>query len=375
MILLDRTILRRFLSSFLLLFAVFFVLAVSLDVILQIDEFVEAAKVAVSSERFGTFGEGLAVAILNFHGPRLFQFFGFMVGLVAVAAAGFTLSSMVKHRELVAILSAGVGLVRVGLVILAGAFLLNMLALLNSELVLPRLAPLLLRQHNAILAEGVREFEVPLTVDGRNALLRARSFDPEEGRIEGVLVLRRDDAGRATERISATSAVWDADAGGWRLEQGESTTIRVQGEETPTDRVVRETRPIEVHETDLSPKSLLVRRSAQYAQLLSLSEISSLRQGSGPEADVLARAYYGRFAQVAVNLLVLTIALPCFLLREPRPLLGQSAKAAAIAVPGILGSIAVMSIEIPGLPPALSTFLPAALLLPIAVSRIVWLRT
>ena len=48
MILLDRTILRRFLSSFLLLFAVFFVLAVSLDVILQIDEFVEAAKVAVS---------------------------------------------------------------------------------------------------------------------------------------------------------------------------------------------------------------------------------------------------------------------------------------------------------------------------------------
>ena len=201
MILLDRTILRRFLSSFLLLFAVFFVLAVSLDVILQIDEFVEAAKVAVSSERFGTFGEGLAVAILNFHGPRLFQFFGFMVGLVAVAAAGFTLSSMVKHRELVAILSAGVGMVRVGLVILAGAFLLNMLALLNSELVLPRLAPLLLRQHNAILAEGVREFEVPLTVDGRNALLRARSFDPEEGRIEGVLVLRRDDAGRATERI------------------------------------------------------------------------------------------------------------------------------------------------------------------------------
>ena len=51
MILLDRTIVRRFLSSFLLLFAVFFVLAVSLDVILQIDEFVEAAKVAVARGR------------------------------------------------------------------------------------------------------------------------------------------------------------------------------------------------------------------------------------------------------------------------------------------------------------------------------------
>ncbi|MFM1889658.1 MAG: hypothetical protein RLZZ565_415, partial [Planctomycetota bacterium] len=175
MILLDRTIIRRFLSSFLLLFAVFFVLAVSLDVILQIDEFVEAAKAAVASGRFGSFAEGLAVGIFNFHGPRLFQFFAFMVGLVAVAAAGFTLSSMVKHRELVAIMSAGVGLVRVGLVILGGAFLLNMLALLNCELLLRRLAALLMRQHNAILAEGIREFEVPLTVDGRNALLRART--------------------------------------------------------------------------------------------------------------------------------------------------------------------------------------------------------
>lgn len=375
MILLDRTILLRFLGSFLLLFAVFFVLAVSLDVILQIDEFVDAAKAAVAAGRFDSFAGGLLAAILNFHGPRLFQFFGFMVGLVAIAAAGFTLSSMVKHRELVAMLSAGIGLVRVGLVLLAGAFLLNMAALLNSELVLPRLAPLLLRQHNAILAAGVREFEVPLTVDGGNALLRARAFDPERGRLEGVLVLRRDDAGRATERIAASAATWDSAAGAWRLEQGESVSIRVPGEETPIDRVVRETRPIELHETDLSPKGLLVRRSKQYAQMLSLAEISALRQGSGPEADVLARAYYGRFAQVAVNLLVLVIALPCFLLREPRPLLGQSAKAAAIAVPGILGSIAVMSVEIPGLPPALSTFLPAALLLPIAVARIVWLRT
>ncbi len=376
MILLDRTIFRRFLGSFLLLFAVFFVLAVSLDVILQVDEFVDAAKAAVEAGRFESLAAGLVAAVFNFHGPRIFQFFGFMVGLVSVAAMGFTLSSMVKHRELVAIMSAGVGLVRVGLVMVAGAFVLNLVALANSEFVVPRLAPLLMRQHDAILAGGVREFEVPLTVDGSNALLRARAFDPETAELTDVLVLRRDEMGRATERLVASAAVWDEPASAWRLEGGMATRIRVPGEAPDAaERVVRTSEAVSEFASDLSPKSLLVRQSSQYAQMLSLGEMAELRRGSGPEADVLSRAYYGRFAVIAVNLLVLVIALPCFLLREPRALLGQSARAAAIAVPGILGSIAVMSVEVPGLPPALSTFLPAALLLPVAVGRVVWLRT
>ena len=376
MILLDRVVLRRFLGSFLLLFAIFFLLAVALDVVLQIDEFVDVSKEAVAAGRFESLPVAVAVAILDFHGPRLFQLFGFMVGLVAVAAAGFTLSSMVKHRELVAIAAAGIGLVRVGLVILAGAFALNLLALVNGELVLPRLAPMLMRKHDAILARGLREYEVPLTRDADNALLRAVRFDPDAGRLDEPLLLRRDDLGRAVERISARSAVWDEDASAWILEDGEAIEIRAAGEDAAAgDRVVRRSRPIDRIETDLSPSSLLVRRSAEYAQLLGLVEIQRLREGAGPEADVLARAYYGRFAQVAVNLLVLATVLPCFLLREPRPLLAQSARAAAIAVPGILGSIAVMTVEIPGLSPALSAFLPAALLLPIAAARLAWLES
>jgi len=283
---------------------------------------------------------------------------------------------MVKHRELVALMSAGVGLVRVGLAIILGAFALNLLGLVNSEVLVPRLAPLLLREHNSILAAGVREYEVPLTRDAANALLRASSFDPKQGRLRGVLIIRRDEAGRASERITAAAATYEEDARGWRLEGGESIVIRAGDEPVATgDRAMQERRAAEFFESDLSPKTLLVRRSAQYSQMLSLAEIAALRQGSGPEADVLARAYYGRFAQIAVNLLILVIALPCFLLREPRPLLGSSVQAAVIAVPGILGSIAIMSIEVPGLPPALSTFLPAAILLPVAVARLVWLRT
>jgi len=376
MILLDRVILLRFLGSFLLLFAIFFTMAVALDVVLQIDEFVDVSKEAVAAGRYESLPVAVTVAILDFHGPRIFQFFGFVVGLVAVAAAGFTLSSMVKHRELVAIASAGVGLVRVGLVILAAAFALNLVALVNGELVLPRLAPMLLRKHDAILARGLREYEVPLTRDADNALLRAARFDPEGGRLVDVLLLRRDESGRAVSRISATAADWDEASSSWILEGGEAIEIRpVGGETVAAGQVVRTSRPVERFETDLSPAALLVRRSAEYAQLLGLVELQRLREDAGPAGDVLARTYYARFAQVAVNLLVLAAVLPCFLLREPRPLLAQSAKAAAIAVPGILGSMAIMTVELPGLPSALSSFLPAALLLPIAAARLAWLRS
>lgn len=372
--LLDRHILLRFLGNFVVLMAIVFLLAVALDVILQLDEFVTAARRAVGEEqRFGSFAVAIAAAILDFHGPRLFQFFGWMVGLVSIGAMGFTLAAMVRSRELVAMMAGGIGLLRVAMVFLAGAFGLNLLQVVNGELVVPRLAPQLLRHHDAILRSGIDRFEVPLTRDAGNALLRAASFDPATGRLEGVLALRRDAAGRVQERIAAAAASWVQERRGWLLEEGVLLELSPPGE-GGSERI-RTERPVEFFATDLGPRSLLVRRSAPFASMLSLSEIASLREDAGPERGRLARAAYGRFGQIAVNLLVLLVAAPCLLVRDPKPLLGGAIAATAIGVVGILGSIALMAIELPGVPPAIAAFVPAAVLLPIAVVRLGSLRS
>ena len=102
MLMLDRWIARRFLGNFILIFAVMFLFAVSIDTILQLDSYIEGARLAVKAGRFSTLLTAVPAAIVDFNLPRLFQFFAYMVGLCSVAAAGFTFTQMVRAREVVA---------------------------------------------------------------------------------------------------------------------------------------------------------------------------------------------------------------------------------------------------------------------------------
>jgi hypothetical protein len=116
--------------------------------------------------------------------------------------------------------------------------------------------------------------------------------------------------------------------------------------------------------TDLTPQVLLVRQHAQFASMLSLGQIREMLQMPHvPDRDTLLRYRYSRFSSVLVNLLVLWLALPCFLLREPANLLRQSILAASLAIPATVGSAIGMMVSLPGIAPAASVFLPVVVLM------------
>lgn len=362
----DRYIVTRFLWNFAVLFALLFIFAVSVDVALQLEEFSSAAV-----ERVERTGEGSPFlltlwALFSFYGPLIFQFYAYLCGMISVAAMGFTFGQMSRHRELVALLSAGVSLHRIGLPILAAALALNVLQLLNQELILPRLAPLLVRDHAEVLKPDVRMPRVDLTRDGAGNLISAARFNTALQRLEQLLVLERDEAGTARRRITATAATWEPETrcwvleDGWVSERGPSTGGAGHGGGVPIDRYC----------TDLGPEGLAVRQSALYGQMLSLSQIRDMERYGGADPALLARYRYSRLAAVLVNLLMLLVTMPSFLRREPVNLLQQSVIAAAIAVPGLLGALIAMTVSLPGLPPAMSVFLPVAVLLPVAVARV-----
>jgi lipopolysaccharide export system permease protein len=386
---LDRHIASRYLANVVLLFALLFLFAVAIDVIVGLDEFSAAARAdalrAVGVDPADEASRGvdpptfrywisLVHAVIDFQGPRIAQFYAYMLGLVSVGAAGFTLAQMVRSRELVAILATGTSLVRVGMVFIVVATGLNLLQLANQEVLLPRLAPLLVRGQGEILEGGLREFPVRLTRDGRGQLLWGKALDPHEERITGFLLIERDGQGAAIARTSASSATWDADRIGWRLEGGERSSSRIVGED---GGVVNEgeTRVIDFAATDLSPRALTIRQYGQYAQMLSLDQLRQMREEGGVAPDLISRLTYLRLGSMLVNLLVLVAALPFFLLREPANLLRQSILCAAFTVPGALGSLVAMTAELPGLSPAVSVFLPAAILLPVALGRFGAMRT
>ena len=82
-----------------------------------------------------------------------------------------------------------------------------------------------------------------------------------------------------------------------------------------------------------------------------------------------------RFAGACVNLLMLVICLPFFLVREPQKMLRPSVICAAVAVPGLLGSLFTMTVDLPNIPATVGVFLPVALLLPVAAWRVGALRS
>ena len=363
--LIDRSIALRFLGNFVTLFCILYVFLVSIDVVLQFDSFVGAARAAVDEGRFGSIPFATVAAIFDFHGPRVFQFFAYMVGLVSVAAAGFTLSHMQRSRELVALLASGFPLQRVALSILVAALGLNALQVVNQELVIPGLAKVLLREHGQILSTDRGNFMVPLTRDIHDNLLYAAELDPETDEATELLVLVRDQQGTAVSRIFAPTARWDDAGARWLLEGGAMV------ERTEMDQgVVELSQPVASYQTDLSPRSLSVRRYRQHAQMLSTVQIAGLRAEGGDATSGLARIVWSRVGTIGINMLILVIVLPAFLRRLPAPLLIQSVQCATIGVPLLLASVVVMMMPVTGVSPAVMALLPAAILMPFAFWRL-----
>lgn len=372
--LLDRHVIARFLSNFVMLFGLLFIFAISVDVIVQADEFLKAAAAAVRDGRAANRLTGAIWVLLDFHGPRVFQFYQYMLGLVSIGAMGFTFAQMHRFRELTAIMSAGISLRRLAGGVLFAAVGLNLLQGVNQEFILPRLAPLLVRDHRDLQRAGTQVFPVSLTRDGPTSLLRATAFDPQSREMEGLLVIERDERGAAQRRITADRAWYDPDRRGWVLVNGRAIA-RGPGPDSPAAADEEFMRPIDFIASDLTPQAIVVKRFRIYAQMLDLAQVRLMRNEGSVDDSTVTRLTLSRFAGPIANVLVLAVAIPFFLLREPRPLLLQSVKASSVAVPAMLSALVLLTVPMEGVPAAVSVVVPIAVLLPIAAWRLAYLKT
>ena len=343
--------------------------------ILNLDHFVDAANDAVG-EQAGTLEmltEFSRLAV-SFEGPRVFQFYTYLHGFIAIGAMGFTLGRMHVHKELIAIMASGVSLMRVALPLIVMVVAVSVVQLLNQELILPRVAPLLLRDHDQIGEKSVDEFPVRFIEDGEGGLLHAARYVPDEQVLRYPTILKRDDKGRTIRRISADRAKWDESKQTWNLTNGREARLPL--EDGPESGSVMRRRPIDQYQSDITPEVLTVKHFTQFASMLSMSQIRRMLESPAVANDEsLQRHWYARFATIPINALVLLITLPSFLLREPRNLLVQSMKCAALAIPALIGAAVGMMLDLPGIAPVVGVFLPVIVLLPIAMARLTVIRT
>ncbi len=385
----DRYISRQYLTNVLLLLACLFAIVVLIDFSLNFDEYLELATKFAADEARAAQPQsptanptGLRVATLtvwllaDLWWPRFFQLYNYLLGLVIVGGMGFTCAQLVKHREFVAVLAGGVSLHRLARPIIVVAVVLTGLSILNRELMVPRLAPLLTRDKKQAGSSSLGAAAQPLCADSAGRIFYARSVNLDTGDIQGLNVWERDRAGLMTARIRATSAHWEN--GGWTLTGGE--TERIVSENGQTS--VAKPTPLARLETDLDPTALRMRQFEGFSSNLSTPQIAQLITRTGGEANApagrieqLQRLLWGRIALSVSNILALLICTPFFLKREPCSMIVQSLYAAPIAVGAMLAALIAASAPIPGLPPQISVFVPVMVLIPVAIAAVSSVKT
>jgi len=396
--LLDRYIARQYLINTAVLLVVLFCFVVAIDLSINFGKFVGAARdLAKNGEHAGsTLRVALVTvfAVFDFWWPKLLQLFNYMIGLVLVGGMGFTCSQMVRTRELTAVLSSGQSLYRVARPIIIVALGFTVLQALNQELVIPRIAPLLVREHDDIGKRQLGMTNVRLGADGAGRLWYAREFDADKGTLRDLHIIERDREGLALLAITAPEARWvvpnaraagsEARTGAWELVNGEARSRRDQS--TPPIAVTRV-------ETDLDVDAMRVRRFENYRQSLSWAQIGQMlasptlqhalttpagtpgtTSSTAPAAgqalrrvEELQRIRWGRVAAMLSNILALAVCLPFFLRREPTNMMMQSVKGVPVALTAIMGGVLGSTVAIPGVPPQLSVFVACLILLPIVI--------
>lgn len=371
---LDRYIARQYLFNVVALLVVLFSFVVAVDVALNIDKFLQNADEWMKDSGGGGGVRRVAIAavlVVDLWWPRLLQLFSYLVGLVLVAAMGFTFTQMVRHREMVAVLASGVSLFRLARPIVIVAVLILGLKVINQEFVLSRreIAPLLTRDLNAVGTRDWTEFPVRLRADAQHKVFLARKFDPAKGEMTGVYIWDRDDGGGVRAMYTAEKATWRS--GGWDLTGAKAQSLALSAVGTGNAGAPMEA-PSRI-ESDLDPATLKFQQFAAFSQTLSWSQIGEMLQSANvkPELrDTLQRVRWSRVSQFLSGLLSLLITMPFYLVREPRNMLVQTLKSAPLGIASLMGGVLLSLVPWPELPAGFAVFIPVFVLVPLAVAML-----
>ncbi|MFW5681508.1 MAG: LptF/LptG family permease [Phycisphaeraceae bacterium] len=370
----DRYIVRQFLINFAILLAVVMTLFVVMDFILNQDEFLEAGR--VRAEEHGGVLLATLFSIVDYYAPLLILAFVFFAGLLVTGAMGFTLVSLERNRELVALTAAGISLYRAAAPILVAGIAIIALILPIQELVIPPLAGKIARGPAQVKHRTFKSFPITFARDNRGNLLTAGRFDPEQQTLEDVSVLLRNERGLARGKILADTAVWDEIASHWHFPtSGYRVDIRDQSE---MDSEPLEPVPVAAYATELSPVVLTVRRATLYSRLLSMDWLQRMRTSdvlSPAQQSDVTRILWSRFSLVVIHALVLTMSLPFFLAMRPGSVLMQGVKASAVALTAWGGSLVILQVSPGGLNPVTAAWLPVIILMPISIGLLQLVRS
>lgn len=375
---LDRYIVLAFIKNYIIAMGVLIGMYIVMDMVFHFDEL---AKTEMSSNS-GVLASALAVLsnIVENYSYQVFPIFTSLAPIIPGVAAGFTLIRMSRSNELVAILAAGVPLLRVAAPMVIAAVLLMSIVIVNQELIIPPMAPQLMRKHGQISSDKGQEWFVAAMPDTRsNAFVTAGRFLAENKTRPATLdllhVVMRNEDGLATAHLYADHATWEEGRDRWLLTNG--WIVRGLADNNPRQEA------IQYYANGVTPEQIMIAKRASMVELLSTSQINQmLEDRNAYGATDLLRVKHSRWAQVPINIILLLLTIPCVLTREPGQLKGGVVNAGLLTVAcmalvffmhNLAGKAAMFGN--PDLWAALMTFIPVFIFGPLAVYLLLKIKT
>ena len=324
---LDRYVILSFIKNYCISFMVLVGMYVVLDMVFNFNNMVVFQP---NAGAFATLFDTLR-DMGDYYFYQCFLFFVNLSGIIPVVAAAFTLMRLSRFNELTAMLAAGVPLLRVAAPIVIAGLLLNALLVVDQELLIPRMIPKLVRDHEEVHAVSATHFPINSMQDLNNGLLRASRYfhhppdaaddappmmqvvDITERREKNMII--NEHAVKVLEpyaKLSADKANWNPKTGAWDLVNG----VRITGIGAD-DKTLRKSFATE-YRGGVTPEEINLYRSGNYVELLSTERINQLldRPKSYGALNLL-RVKHSRVTQPIMNVILLLLAIPCVVSREP----------------------------------------------------------
>lgn len=312
----DRYVGRTFLGSYLILMLIGFGLYIFSDVLVNLDEFTKDRTLSAGA---------VLVNMADYYGHNLPLYYAQLGGVLMAIAAAFTYAMLLKNNELTPLVAAGVPLQRLALPALVCSIALVALWMANSELLVPRFADKIARRHADLT--DVREVQVSCVRDDRNAILVAQELHLQAGVLNGVYIIEPDESGAPKHLLRADSARYDADRQVWVLDRGARQGMGPAFEEEGLARPIQ-WQPLAEYAFGLSPEQILLRQSSQWADLMNIAQMNMLLKSRNlPNLPAVAKARDIRFTQPLLTWILMLLAIPFFLTREPGNVLVAGGKA------------------------------------------------
>lgn len=367
---LDRYIARNFMYGYLIALGVMIGLFLAVDLFLNLDEFAEHRDRGVLT---------MLGHVFYYYGIRSVLWFRDLGGMVIVIAAVFSLARMTRSNELIAIMASGVSLKRILAPILFLALVLTGLLVVDQEVVIPHFSSELMRDQDTLRGED--RYDLWFLGDRHGSLISCPQYEERTQTMHHPLIVLREpedaETWRVVGRIQAEQAVYDAERGGWRLAGGH--LLRVAGIDGDQPQDVER---VDFYATNLGPQDLPLRRREGFKSLLSLRQLIELEQNPGTrktELAEIAQQKHSRITTPIINLIMLMVALPVLVCRDPRDMktaiLISFLTTAACFTTAFLSSLFATEVFFGQVRPALFSWLPIFIFFPVALVQIDSMRT